>query len=79
MLDFTDFLVETSAPDSLDDTLQQLPGHMAVLGRGMPSGYARKGEYYVVRVFGHPGFFKFAMESQGYCKVIGETTDFRVK
>jgi hypothetical protein len=23
-----------------------------------------------VRVFGHPGFFKYAMESQGYCKII---------
>ncbi len=67
----TDFLVETGNPERLDDTLQALPMMRAfVVGRGVPGGIAKKDGYPVVRVFGDTGFFKFAVEHQGYCKII---------
>ena len=67
----TDFLVEVGNPEYLDDTLQQLPMMRAfVVGRGVPGGIVRHEGYPVVRVFGDTGFFVFAMEQQGYCKVI---------
>lgn len=67
----TDFLVETGNPERLDDTLQALPMMRAsVVGRGVPGGIAIREGYPVVRVLGDTGFFKFAMEQQGYCKII---------
>lgn len=68
--DYTDFLVETKNPERLDDTLQQLPMNAFVVGRGVPGGILYIDGYPVVRVFGNPGFFKFAVESQGYCKIV---------
>ncbi len=66
-----DFLVETGNPEYLDDTLQALPmTRAAVVGRGVPGGIIKRDGGYVVRVFGDPGFFKFACEQQGYCKII---------
>jgi hypothetical protein len=66
-----DFLVETGNPERLDDTLQALPMmHAFVVGRGVPGGIVQRDGGYVVRVFGDPGFFKFAVEHQGYCKII---------
>jgi hypothetical protein len=67
----TDFLVEVKNPEMLDDTLQQMPMITArVVGRGVPGGIVKHDGYPVVRVFGDTGFFRFAMEQQGYCKVI---------
>jgi hypothetical protein len=67
----TDFLVETGNPERLDDTLQQLPNmHAFVVGRGVPGGIVRRDGGYVVRVFGDTGWFKFAVEHKGYCKII---------
>lgn len=67
----TDFLVETGNPTYLDDTLQQLPNmHAFVVGRGVPGGFAMREGYNVVRVFGDTSWFKFAVEHQGYCKII---------
>ena len=67
----TDFLVETGNAEKLDDTLQALPMMRAfVVGRGVPGGITKKDGYNVVRVFGDTGFFKFAVEHQGYCKII---------
>jgi len=66
----TDFLVETKNPEMLDDTLQHLPLLTArVLGRGTPGGITVHEGLTVVRVFGDAGFFRFAMEQQGYCKI----------
>lgn len=67
----TEFLVECRVPELLDDTLAALPGMTArVVGRGTPHGIAHVDGYPVVRVFGDPGWFKFAVEQQGYCKII---------
>ncbi len=66
-----DFLVETGNPLALEDTLQHLPNmHARVVGRGVLGGIVKQEGYYVVRVFGDPGWFKFAVEQQGYCKII---------
>lgn len=73
MTEYHDFVVETGNPERLDDTLQQLPMTKAlVIGRGMPGGIQLIDGNPVVRVFGDPGFFKFACEQQGYCKIIRE-------
>jgi hypothetical protein len=70
-IEATDFLMESANPEALDDALQSLPMMLArVIGRGLPEGIAYREGYPVVRVFGDIGFFKFAMESQGYCKII---------
>ena len=70
MNDATDFLIETSSPERLDATIQNWGA--ALVGGGMPGGYVKKDGYYVMRVFGNPGFIKFAIENQGYGKIIRE-------
>lgn len=64
-----DLLVDTPSPEALDRTLQQMGA--VLVGGGTPLGYERVGEHYVVRCLGNPGFIRFAIESQGYAKVIG--------
>lgn len=57
-------------PDGLDRTLQSLgpaclisdPEYLVVDG------------CYVMRVFGDPGFIKFAVQRQGYCRIVREIT-----
>lgn len=72
-MEYHDFVVETGNPEGLDDTLQRLPMARArVIGRGVPGGIQLVDGKPVVRVIGDPGFFKFACEHQGYCKVIRE-------
>jgi hypothetical protein len=63
-LDFADLLVETKNPKLLDETLQQLPGAAVVVDDSY------NGMTCVVRVFGDPGFIKFAINQQGYGRVI---------
>lgn len=70
----TDFLVDVHDAALLDRRLQALPqAHAAVLGGGgRGENIVRKDGYVVVRVFGDPGFFKFACEQQGYCQIVQE-------
>lgn len=69
----TDFLVETNSPEYLDSTIQAWSA--VLVGGGMPGGFVKKGKYYVMRVFGNPDFVKFAVDEQGYCKIIEELPD----
>jgi hypothetical protein len=64
----TDILVRTASPALLDQTVQQLGPAVVV---GAPD-YAKVDGCYVVRVFGNPGFIKFAITNQGYGEVVRE-------
>lgn len=66
-----DFLVDTPNPAALDQTLQQMG---AVLIGGQRD-FVKHDGHYVVRVLGHAGFVRFAVEHQGYAKVIGDAPD----
>lgn len=66
-----DFLVDTPNPLALDRTLQQL-GAVLVGGEG---NYLRHEGHYVVRPLGGGGFARFAIEQQGYAKVVGDAPD----
>jgi hypothetical protein len=65
-----DFLVETNNPQALDTTLQQLGA--VLIGR---PDFVRYGSAYVVRTIGDSSFVRFAVEHQGYAKVIGDAPD----
>jgi hypothetical protein len=62
---FTDLIVRTANAESLDRTVQQL-GRAAVIRDSW------NGETCDVRVFGDPGFIRFAITSQGYGEIVGE-------
>lgn len=70
MNEATDILVRTGNPGMLDQTVQRLPGPPSVVV-GAPD-YVMVDGCYVVRVFGDPGFIKFAIDSQGYGEVVRE-------
>lgn len=61
----TDLIVETANPGLLDQTVQQLGTAVVVDG-------SFNGSTCRVRVFGDPGYIKFALAQQGYGNVIGE-------
>lgn len=64
-----DFLVDTANPEALDLTLSRLPRINAlVVGGG--SNPTRVDGYVVVRCLGDVGFLKFAIERQGYGRII---------
>lgn len=65
----TDFLVECGNPKAFDQTIQQL-GAAVLINGGNEDSYTKKDGYYIMRVFGDVGFLKFAIENQGYGKVI---------
>lgn len=66
----TDFLIECGNPEAFDRTINSMG---AVLqDNGNKGQYVKHEGYYVMRVFGDPGFLKFAIENQGYGKVIKE-------
>lgn len=65
-----DFLVDTPNPKALDDTLQQLGA--VLIGR---PDFVRHGGHYVVRPLAPSGFVRFAVEQQGYAKVVGDAPD----
>ena len=65
----TDFLVECKNPKAFDQTIQQL-GAAALINGGNEDNYTKKDGYYIMRVFGDAGFLRFAIENQGYGKVI---------
>jgi hypothetical protein len=63
-----DYLVETPNPAALDLTLQQLGACLHCLEGNF---YPKNSEgYYTMRIFGSEGYVKFAIEQQGYCKII---------
>jgi hypothetical protein len=64
----TDILVRTASPEVLDQTVQQLGPAVVV---GAPD-YVQVDGCHVVRVFGDPGFIKFAITNQGYGEVVRE-------
>jgi len=68
---FTDFLIECKNPEAFDKTINQWG---AVLFDGGKKGnyVADKDGYYTMRVYGDPGFIKFAITNQGYGKIIKE-------
>ena len=61
----TDLIVRTANPKLLDTTVQQL-GHAVVVEGSYSSGTCR------VRVFGNPGYIRFAITNQGYGEIVGE-------
>ena len=61
----TDLIVRTANPAMLDATVQQL-GAAAVVDGSWDGTVCR------VRVFGDPGFLRFAISSQGYGEIVGE-------
>lgn len=63
-----DFLVETCNPEYLDKSINYFGA--AVIGGGMPGGFVTEDGYYIVRCFGNPDFVKFAIENQGYGRVV---------
>jgi hypothetical protein len=68
-----DFLVDYRGdPETLDRTLQALGPAVLLQGPVVPDEYIQCEGYYVMRVFGDPGFIKFACERQGYCTIIRE-------
>lgn len=70
---FTDFLVECGNTEAFDKTINSMN---AVLYDGGNKGDYKKDEngYYTMRVYGDPGFLKFAIQNQGYGKIIKELT-----
>ena len=63
-----DLQVETQATESaFDDVMQGLPGAQAVVEGSGGGGTV------TVRCFGTADFVRFAIESQGYGAVVGET------
>lgn len=64
MPDATDLIVTTVNPELLDQTVQQLGPAVVVEG-------SFNGKTCRVRVFGDPGFIRFAITNQGYGEVVG--------
>lgn len=65
MVQATDLRVRTASPELLDQTVQSLGPAVVVEG-------SFDGDAATVRVFGDPGFIKFAITRQGYGEIIGE-------
>lgn len=64
----TDFLVAADInPAGVDKTLNLL-GPAALVQNS--AGYLKVEGCYVMRVFGDPGYIAFAVEHQGYCKIV---------
>ncbi len=68
----TDFLVDVGSPEALDETLQAAPGINAFVVGGPKGPFIKDDGHYIVRVFGEPSFFRFMIENQGYCTIVGE-------
>lgn len=67
----TDFLIECHNPEAFDRTINSM-STAALVENGGKGQYLQKDGYYVMRVFGDAGFLKFAIENQGYGKVVKE-------
>lgn len=66
-----DFLVQTPNPKALDVTLQQ----MGAVLIGGPNDFLIHEGAYVVRALSNPDYVRFAVEHQGYAKVVGDAPD----
>jgi len=64
-IDATDLIVRTANPELLDKTVQQLGPAVVVEGTW-------NGDTCRVRVFGPPGYLKFAIAQQGYGEIVDE-------
>jgi hypothetical protein len=73
-----DFLVESRAPELLDKTLDGLQWCDAYLIQDDRGNYIEVEGCYVVRVMGDQKFFRFAMEKQGYCKIVRQLDESSV-
>ncbi len=67
---YHDFLIDTPNPRALDSLLQS--SFASALIEISPAVYMQVDGHYVVRCFGDPNYLKFALESQGYAKIIGD-------
>jgi hypothetical protein len=63
---YTDLEVRCENPEMLDATVQQLGAALVIDG-------SWDGATCQVRCFTNPSFIKFAIDNQGYGKVVGET------
>lgn len=68
-MEATDFIVECGNPEAFDRTVQSL-GSAVLMDGGTKGQYIKKDGGYVMRVFGDPGYIKFAVEAQGYGKIV---------
>ena len=64
-IEVTDLIVRTANPTLLDATVQQLGAAAVVEG-------SYNGDTCRVRVFGNPGYIKFALANQGNGELVGE-------
>ena len=62
-----ELIVSVQNPEILDQTVQQFG---SVVVQDARSDYSKKDGNYVVRCFGNADFVKFAIENQGYGKVV---------
>lgn len=72
----TDFLIECGNPKAFDKTIQKM-GAAALINGGNEDNYIKKDGRYVMRVFGDTGFIQFAIENQGYGKVIKQLEELK--
>lgn len=66
--EMTDFLVDCENPKAFDRTINSFGA--VLMTNGIENNYIKQEGYYVMRVFGDAGFIKFAIENQGYGKII---------
>ena len=66
----TDFLIECNNPESFDKTINSMGA--VLCDNGNKGEYIKQDGYYLMRVMGDPGFVKFAIQNQGYGKIIKE-------
>lgn len=65
-----DFLVDVGGPEALQQTLDQMGWINASLVQDDRGNYIQIEGHYVVRVEGDQGFFRYAVEKQGYCRIV---------
>ena len=71
---FTDYLIECGSPVLLDAIIQKLG--TAMLMQDSDNSYPKNSDgHYTMRVIGDPGYIKFALEQQGYGKIIREVEE----
>lgn len=64
----TDYLVDCANPEAFDKIINSWG---AVLCDGGNKGkYIQQEGHYIMRIMGNEGFIKFAIENQGYGKII---------
>lgn len=68
----TDILVQCGNPEAFEKTIKELGAAVLITG---VDGYKKIDNCYVMRVFGDPGFIKFAITSQGYGQIIKELAE----